>query len=157
MAVTIRSATQLDGEAMLALMPRLAAFDIPAERNPDHLWLGDAELLRRWLAGDADECLVNVAADDAGRIVGLALVTMQSELLSREPSAHLEAIAVADGQEGQGVGSQLLASVESSAKDRGAKSMSLTVFATNERARAFYARHGFDGELLRYIKRFSPS
>lgn len=156
MAVLIRSASQADGEAILALMPRLAAFDVPAERNPDHLWLGDAELVRRWLAGEADQCLLNVAVDADGSIVGLALVTMRPELLSREPSAHLEAIAVADGQEGRGVGSRLLASAESSAQERGAQSMSLTVFAANERARLFYASHGYDGELLRYIKRFSP-
>jgi ribosomal protein S18 acetylase RimI-like enzyme len=30
----------------------------------------------------------------------------------------------------------------------------LHVFATNERARRLYERAGFDGELLRYIKRF---
>lgn len=157
MTVVIRPATANDGEALLALMPRLAAFDVPASRDPEHLWLGDAQLLQRWLEGDAEGCLVHVALDSETNVIGLAMVSMRPELLSREPSAHLEAIAVAEGQEGKGVGRKLLKSVESAAVDRGALSMSLTVFAVNERARAFYAKHGYDGELLRYIKRLAET
>ena len=38
---------------------------------------------------------------------------------------------------------------------RGARSMSLHVFSTNMRARAVYERLGYDGELMRYIKRLA--
>ncbi len=152
MSYTIRQATSDDGEAMLAMLPRLGAFEIPESRVREHLWQDDAKLLRRWLDGDADNCLVNVAAGDEGEIVGLTIVSLRPELLSHEPSAHLEAIAVADGAEGQGVGQALLAQAEQQARERGALSMTLHVFATNTRARAFYEKSGYYGELHRYIK-----
>lgn len=135
----------------MALMPRLADFDVPASRNPEHLWQDDAELLRRWLAGEA-QCLVHVAEDSGKRILGFSLVRLRPELLSHEPSAHLEAIALARNAEGKGVASALLEAAEASAREHGALTMTLHVFANNERARRFYDRAGYDGELMRYIK-----
>ena len=38
-------ATASHGDAILALMPRLADYDVPESRNPRHLWEHDAEML----------------------------------------------------------------------------------------------------------------
>jgi len=154
-SIHVRKAVKEDGKAMLALLPRLAAFDLPESRNPVDLWRSDAAMLQRWLDGDTVDCLVNVAVDDAQNLLGLTMVTMRPELLSHEPSAHLEAIAVAEGSEGMGVGQALLAAAESEAKEQGAQTISLHVFASNGRARGFYERSGYDGELMRYIKDIS--
>ncbi len=148
----IRAATATDGEAMLALMPRLSAFEIPESRTPEHLWLDDAKLLREWICGGADDCFVHVAEDDGGAILGLTLVRLRPEPLSHEPSAHLEAIAVAKGAEGRGIGQALLGAAEENAHKQGAQTMTLHVFSTNTRARQFYERSGYDGEVIRYIK-----
>jgi ribosomal protein S18 acetylase RimI-like enzyme len=152
MSFQIRSAVSEDGEAILALMPRLAAFDVPKSRNPVDLWRSDAAMLQRWLDGEAAECFVHVAVDDAETMLGFTLVSLRPELLSHEPSAHLEAIAVGEGAEGMGVGQALLAAAESEAKAQGAQTITLHVFASNTRARGFYEQSGYDGELLRYIK-----
>lgn len=152
MSFQVRRAAFEDGEAILALMPRLASFDVPKSRNPVDLWRSDAAVLQRWLDGDAAECLVHVAVDDAQKLLGFTLVSLRPELLSHEPSAHLEAIAVGEGAEGMGVGQALLAAAESEAKSHGAQTITLHVFANNTRAREFYERSGYDGELLRYIK-----
>ncbi len=152
MSFQIRSAVSEDGEAILALMPRLAAFDVPKSRNPVDLWRSDAAMLQRWLDGEAAECFVHVAVDDEETMLGFTLVSLRPELLSHEPSAHLEAIAVGEGAEGMGVGQALLAAAESEAKAQGAQTITLHVFASNTRARGFYEQSGYDGELLRYIK-----
>jgi len=152
MSFQIRSAVSEDGEAILALMPRLAAFDVPKSRNPVDLWRSDAAMLQRWLGGEAAECFVHVAVDDAETMLGFTLVSLRPELLSHEPSAHLEAIAVGEGAEGMGVGQALLAAAESEARTQGAQTITLHVFASNTRARGFYEQSGYDGELLRYIK-----
>ena len=109
-------------------------------------------MLQRWLDGDAAECLVHVAVDDAQKVLGFTLVSLRPELLSHEPSAHLEAIAVGEGAEGKGVGQALLTAAESEARAHGAQTITLHVFASNTRARGFYERNGYAGELLRYIK-----
>lgn len=152
----IRAAGKADGDAMLALMPRLADFNVPASRNPEHLWQDDAKLLRRWLA-DEEECLVHVAEDDDGCILGFSLLRLRPELLSHAPSAHLEAIAVSKAAEGRGAAHALLQAAEITAREHGAQSITLHVFASNRRARAFYARAGYDGELMRYIKQLDAS
>jgi ribosomal protein S18 acetylase RimI-like enzyme len=147
----IRQAQSSDGDRMLAMMPRLAAFEVPESRNPQHLWRDDAKLMQRWLDGEADDCLVQVAVDDA-EILGFTLVRLRPELLSHVPSSHLEAIAVSASAEGKGVGLALLNAAEDNARNHGAESMTLHVFASNARAREFYERNSYTGELLRYIK-----
>lgn len=147
----IRDAKPADGDAILALMPRLAAFDVPESRNPEHLWKDDAKLLQRWIDGEED-CLVHVAVTETQNVLGFTLVRLRPELLSHEPSAHLEAIAVDEGAEGMGVAKALLDAAERSARANGAQTMTLHVFANNARARNFYDRYGYDGELMRYIK-----
>jgi GNAT superfamily N-acetyltransferase len=139
---------------MLELFPRLASFDLPDNRNPKHLWADDARMLTDWAAGNRDDCFVLVAKDEEDRVLGVAMVTLKPELLSHAPSAHLEALVVADNAEGQGVGGSLLAAAEEEARQRGALSMTLHVFALNQRARKVYERAGYDGELIRYIKSF---
>ena len=147
----IRNAQSSDGDQLLALMPRLAAFDVPQSRNPEHLWRDDARLMQSWLDGEAEGCLVQVAVDDA-EVLGFTLVRLRPELLSHAPSAHLEAIAVSKPAEGQGIGLALLNAAEDNARSQGAQSMTLHVFASNTRAREFYERNTYTGELLRYIK-----
>lgn len=147
----IRDAQSVDGDQILGMMPRLAAFDVPESRNPEHLWRDDAKLMQSWLDGDARDCLVQVAVDDA-KVLGFTLVRLRPELLSHAPSSHLEAIAVSDSAQGKGVGLALLDAAEDNARSHGADSMTLHVFASNTRAREFYERNNYAGELLRYIK-----
>ena len=147
----IRDANPGDGKAMMALMPRLAEFDVPATRNPEDLYRDDARLLQHWLDGE-EHCLVQVAVTDEDKVLGFTLVRLRSELLSHAPSAHLEAIAVERSAEGNGVAKALLDAAERNARTHGALSMTLHVFASNTRARQFYDRAGYDGELIRYIK-----
>ena len=154
MSVRIEEADPADCEEILTLFPRLASFDVPNNRNPDHLWGGDAKLLRQWASGGKENCIVHVAKNE-GVVVGVAMVTLNPELLSQSPSAHLEVIAVAENAEGQGVGKELMAAAEAGARNRGANSMTLFVFAGNERARRVYERAGFDEELIRCIKPFT--
>jgi len=151
-ACTIRPATAADGDAMLALMPRLSDFDVSDFRVPEHLWRDDADLLRDWIAGNVDDCFVHVAEDNDGVIQGMTLVRMRAEALSHEPSSHLEAIVVAKEAEGKGVAKALLAAAEEEAVRQGAQTMTLNVICTNVRARRFYERSGYDGEMIRYIK-----
>jgi len=148
---SIIAADASHGDAILALMPRLAEFDLPASRNPRHLWEHDAEMLRAWLRGD-NECLVHAAIDEHNRVLGFTMVSLRPELLSHEPSAHLEAIALDPAAEGRGIAQALLAAAEVGARASGALTMTLHVFAVNERARRLYERAGYNGELMRYIK-----
>jgi ribosomal protein S18 acetylase RimI-like enzyme len=152
MDYSIREAIPEDGDAMLELMPRLADFDVPEHRDPEDLWRDDAALLRKWIAGDTDDCFVHIAEDSDGVMLGMTLLRLRPDALSHEPSSHLEVIAVSKAAEGQGVAQALLTAVEQEAARHGALAMTLHVISTNSRARKFYERVGYYGEMIRYIK-----
>ncbi len=151
MDYTINTATANDLNGILALLPRLADFDIPKNRNPDHLWGGDADMVREWAAGKRDDVHIRIAVSDK-KVIGVAVVSDRKEMLSGEPSAHLEVLALDKSAEGFGIAASLIDASDSLAKARGAKTISLNVFANNTKARALYERKGYDGELMRYIK-----
>ncbi len=151
MTALLRPAQLHDMDAITALLPELASFDVPEARNPRHLWEGDLATLQRWQQGREPDCLVHVA-EMGGNVVGFTLVRLCEELLSHEASAHLEAIVVAASARGTGLGRKLLDNAEQIAKAAGAGSMTLHVFANNERARSIYKGAGYAEELLRNYK-----
>ncbi len=149
--VEIRLATPKDGNQMRALLPRLANFEVPKRRKPEDLWRGDEAMLLAWQRGEEPSVFAHVAERD-GEILGVAMVRLRRELLSQEPSAHLEVIVIAQEAEGHGIASRLLVEAEREAQNQGAKTLTLHVFANNTRARGLYEKFGYDGELIRYIK-----
>lgn len=137
---------------ILALLPRLADFELPVKRTPEHLWQGDAHLIEDWFDGKTDGLHLYCAVGPNDTLAGLALMSQRPELMSDTPSMHLEALAVAKRFEGQGVASALLNTCHERARELGAQSMSLHVFNTNTRAQGLYAKHGYEPELRRCIK-----
>lgn len=151
MKYSIRCGNPLDLPGIEKLLPRLADFDVPSYRVPEHLWQGDRDIILEWAHGNRDDIEVTVATAEES-VVGVAVLTLRKELLSGEPSAHLEVLSVSASAEGSGLGSALMKEVENIALNKGARSISLHVFSNNKRARALYERQGFNGELMRYFK-----
>lgn len=163
MNVIIRPAGLADAGDIAELLPELASFDVPKHRNPKDLWVGDLATLKRWVAGREPSCMVHVAeiapkdtktedTPSTRGFVGFTIISLREELLSHDPSAHLEAIVVAEPARGAGVGRALLNNAETMAKAQGALSMTLHVFGNNTNARAVYRAHGYDEELIRASK-----
>lgn len=148
----IRPGQLQDVASIASLLPELATFEVPQGRNPKDLWHGDLETLHRWRDGREPQVMVHVAQSNSGTIAGFTIVRLREELMSHEPSAHLEAIVVAEEARGLGLGKQLLTNAEQRAQDAGAKTMTLHVFGNNKRARAVYQKSGYNEELIRDIK-----
>ncbi len=151
MKFIIRAAGIEDKDQILSLIPRLADFDVPEHRNPDHVWLDIRSLFLEWLGGSKPKHWVSVAAVD-DIVVGVVMTSQREEVLSHDPSVHLDMLVVAKSAQGYGIGRALLDAAEKQAIVDGAKSMSLFVFANNERARRLYEDVGFEGELIRCFK-----
>lgn len=148
----IRAGEPEDCTAIAELLPELAAFEVPDKRNPRDLWEGDLDTLHRWRDGKEPQVLVHVAETQSGKIEGFTMVRLREELMSHEPSSHLEAIVVSESARGTGLGRRLLENAEQQAKAAGAETITLHVFGNNERARAVYRKLGYDEELIRNIK-----
>ena len=124
-AFRIRRATPMDLPALLAL--ERSAF------TTDHLSLRQ---YRQHLISPT--AIVLVAVDKTG-LLGTALVFFRRE----SDLARLYSIAVAHGARGRGVGEALLAAVERSARERGARRMRLEVHQGNAAAMRLYERRGY--------------
>ena len=86
-----------------------------------------------------------VIADDAGRWLGFAQLRANkvSEGVPAQGSIELWRFYVDKRWHGRGVAASLMAAAKQRAKKRGANTLWLGVWERNERAKAFYAKHGF--------------
>jgi ribosomal protein S18 acetylase RimI-like enzyme len=96
----------------------------------------DADAIRAAIADDEE--IHTVAAEDA--VVGFALVLPTD----REGIFYIAKCFVDPERWGEGVGTRLLADLESRVLDRGGDQLSLTVMADNDRGVAFFERRGYE-------------
>tara|TARA_Y100000991_G_scaffold145255_1_gene109770 strand:- start:25 stop:507 length:483 start_codon:yes stop_codon:yes gene_type:complete len=152
--ITFRHAAPADTSSLQHMLPQLADFDIPSNRQPEQLWTGDLKLLNGILAGEKPNAFIEVAVDARRpqKPLGLAMISLGEELFNHEPSAHLEALVVDAQARGLGIGRKLLAHAEQCVRARGAHTLTLHVFSNNHRARSLYDAFDFDSELIRAVK-----
>lgn len=146
----IRPATATDWGFLESLAPRLT-IGIPPERSREAMLVTARGWLRANLDGMGDDATVLIAEDSDGTPVGVATVE-RSTHFTGAPQAELGELAVIEAVEGQGVASLLLATVEAWARTQGLPMLALGTGMGNTRARAFYARHGYQEEDVRLAK-----
>lgn len=99
-----------------------------------------------------------VVACDADDVpIGYLTVRPETEYFSGVERAYIERIAVADVAEGSGVGRALLDWAAAWARSQGYATIALDVFASNDRARRFYARNGYGDDFVRMVRPLGPA
>jgi GNAT superfamily N-acetyltransferase len=127
----IASATRVHLPAIAELMvasPLLRRYEVTARG-------AHASLIEALHAGD-----VLLVALDGAAVTGFSW-SIRTRALDR--AAYLRLLLVNEDRQSHGVGAALLARTERAARSAGFRHMVLLVTATNRRARAFYARHGY--------------
>jgi GNAT superfamily N-acetyltransferase len=149
----IRRATKKDTPAILALVPRLAAFGPPPWRDAATITATDTavigEALRVQLQGDNPAVFV---AEADGTIVGMMHVRAAEDFHRRRPHGHVADLIVAQGHEGKGIATALLGKAEEWARAQGYDWLGIGVFAANIRAEKLYEKFGFRRDIIRMIK-----
>jgi ribosomal protein S18 acetylase RimI-like enzyme len=144
-------ATPADRDFLATLANRLADFDRPAWRSHEEIADGD----RRALFDALDEVRPGTElyiAELDGTRAGCLLMWTLEDYFSQSWHAHVSVIAVTREAEGRGIGRALMAFAEQWARDRGHRSLTLSVFEGNRRAQALYERAGYTTEMRRMIK-----
>ncbi len=127
--LTVRPGTPADSDAVAALLIDAREATFPAIPRGVH----PPDDVRRWVRTRFDVPGVELwVADQAG-----AAESVVGVLLLEDDWVH--SLYVAPGRSGEGIGNVLL----DLAKSLRPRRLGLWVFETNERARRFYARHGF--------------
>ncbi|MFC5605177.1 GNAT family N-acetyltransferase [Variovorax soli] len=139
---------------------RLTAADAPAnrdlmleayERHPEAFTSSPSEYVNapmtRWVdrlpPGDNPHSLVLGAFDDAGRLVGVAGLSVEDKIKARHKGTLFGMYVVPEAR-AQGLGEQLVQGVLAAARARPElRTVKLTVTKGNDAAQALYARCGF--------------
>jgi len=140
-SLTMRRATEADLAAIVALL----ADDIlgaTRERAAGSVAPVYVEAFRRV---DANPMHLLLVAEDAGRVVGTAQVTILDGL-GRQGAvrAQVEAVRIAADRRGQGLGHRMMAWILDYARRRGAAVVQLTTDKRRRDAHRFYRSLGFE-------------
>jgi GNAT superfamily N-acetyltransferase len=148
----IRRATDADSAAILALVPRLtAAFNPPPWRDPSAMTATDLDVAAEAIASTGDDPSVFAAViEDA--VAGFIHVRSMEDYYRRRRHGHVADLVVAQGHEGQGVATALLARAEEWARTLGFDWISLGVFEQNVRAERLYKKLGYGRDVIRLLK-----
>ena len=147
----IREASREDLKTIKALLPYLVAFTVPEDRDSEDFWMSDYDLYQKIVEGSYKDGFALVV-EVSNQVLATALVSFRDEILSGEPSSHLEVIVVHPDYHGTGIAQSLLEVCENKAKEGGAHCMTLHAYHKNMRARSFYEKLNYRGEFLRYRK-----
>lgn len=93
----------------------------------------------------ADPACTVLLAVGAGQLAGYAVLHDLAAPACVQGAAPIKLwrLYLAQAHTGQGLGRRLLHAAETAARERGARTLWLTVYDRNERAVRFYRRHGF--------------
>jgi GNAT superfamily N-acetyltransferase len=139
--VVLRRAVPADVGAIISL---IAADQLGATRDGVRDAADLAAYESAFLAVDADAAQLLVVAEADGRIVGTMQLTFIPGLARRGAlRAQIEAVRVADGFRGNGLGSAMIGWAVDEARRRGCALVQLTTDKARADAHRFYRRLGF--------------
>lgn len=149
----IRSAGLGDRRFVLEMAERLAGgFDLPASRPGAEVVDGDRRDLAAWFDKPDRPGERMLIAEIDGQPVGVAHIVTATDFFTRRQHGHLSVLAVSADAEGRGIGSALLDAAAEWSRGQGFDRLTLSVFVGNQRAQRVYERHGFEPEMLRYVR-----
>ncbi|OYR59258.1 GNAT family N-acetyltransferase [Halorubrum halodurans] len=109
------------------------------------------EAVREWIARSVVTGELLVARDGDGTaapaetVVGFVAFSIERDGYERDCTRGVVSnLFVSADRRGEGIGSALLAAAERELAEAGADAVALEALADNERARSFYADHGYD-------------
>lgn len=141
----IRPATPDDRVFLFSLTHRLALVG----RSP---WRAAGDLVtfqERFIAESIDKPgAVTLVAEEAEDRLGFITVEPSEDAVTGAPVGYVSLLAVTAHAEGRGIGAQLVTAAENHGRSRSWQALSLEVFASNDRGRAFYSRQGFAEDML---------
>jgi ribosomal protein S18 acetylase RimI-like enzyme len=149
--MTIRVATDADDDFILGFVERFSAFPLPAGRDRAAVNAGIRRDLEQHLR-ERPATSHFVVIEDGGERAGFMHLQVVDDFFGAGRLCHISDLAVSTAHEGRGLAGRLLEYAEAFARGHGYVRLTLGVFPGNERARALYARLGFETDLLRLGK-----
>ncbi len=150
--IEIRAASVADADFVAGFVPSLLEFGSPAWEDAEPLAPGFAEVLTSAVRAPDPRSTVLIAQNADGTRLGFISLKVR-EVVGGVERGHVADLGVIEEARRMGVGSALMRAGEAWARERGLPVLSLDIWATNERARAFYESMGYSAESSCLFKR----
>lgn len=150
--IAIRSACEGDADFVAGLVSSLLEFGSPAWKDAEALAPGFAEVLAGAVRAQDPRSTVLIAESKDGTRLGFISLRVRDDVTGVE-RGHVADLGVVQEARRMGVGSALMRAGEAWARERGFPVLSLDLWATNDRARAFYETLGYSAESSSLFKR----
>jgi ribosomal protein S18 acetylase RimI-like enzyme len=137
----VRDASAADEGFVAALVPRFVEHGAADGHTRDEVIGGTRRVLREALRAPAPGDVFLIAEDDAGERAGFVYAVTERDFFTGEPYLHVSEIATA--RSGDGTGALLMSAVETRARERGYRFVTLNVVGENAAAQRFYERRGY--------------
>lgn len=106
---------------------------------------GNRGAVREWVARSVVTGELLIARDGDGDPLGFVGFTLDRGGYERDRTrGTVSNLYVVPGRRGEGIGTDLLEAAERALRETGAETVALEALAANERAREFYAAHGYE-------------
>ncbi len=136
---------------MVSLVPSLLEFGSPVWRDADALAPGFADSLAQALVSQDARASVLIAQSPDGAPLGFISLKVVASIGGGERGKVAD-LAVSGPARRLGAGTALMEAAEAWARERGLALLELDVWATNEKAQAFYRTLGFVDDSLTLVK-----
>ena len=153
--IRVRAATLADRDFMFDQAARLASVAALSWHTERDVLAFQHRYMTTAFARPASETASFIAEDETSQRLGFVHAEASTDFVTLEPCAYVTILAVTAAAEGQGVAARLMQAAEEWGRAQGFRLICLDVFANNQRARAFYARHGYQDDSLRLTKPLS--
>ncbi|HYD32234.1 MAG TPA: N-acetyltransferase [Azospirillaceae bacterium] len=151
-AITIRPATPADLPFIYGLSPRLAGVGRLPWRTAAEIRHFQDSFMKAALETPPAGAATFIAAAADGAPLGFLHVEPARDIITETACGYIPLLAVIKAAEGRGIAKRLMRAAEDWARVQGWRFLSLEVFASNDRGRAFYDRAGYREESLRLLK-----
>ncbi len=95
-----------------------------------------------------------LVACDGNEVVGLVAARFERAIEKSDPFVHILLLVVHEKSRGLGIGKRLMAEIDQWARTHGAAMLMLTSGNARAEAHAFYRGLGYEGNGVRFVKRF---
>jgi ribosomal protein S18 acetylase RimI-like enzyme len=152
-AIVIRAAHEGDRDFIVGLAPGLLEFGSPMWENANGLTSRFSGVLARAVLEQDSRAAVLVAETAESTRRGFISLRVVEDTITGGDRAHVADLAVTAAARRSGVGKALMKAAAAWARNRDLEILSLDVWSTNHRARAFYGGLGYSIESLSLAKR----
>lgn len=146
----MRAATPGDDAFVAGLVPRFVEHGVAGGHTRDEVIDGTRRVLADAIRAARPGELFLIAETASGERAGFVYAVTERDFFTGEAYVHVSEIAVA--RSGEGVGTALMAAVESWARERGCRRVTLNVVDENRAGQRLYERLGFGLAHHQYIK-----